>query len=156
MNSSLVIRPFTPDDIDEVVHLVHRTIRICYPTCYPQAVVDFFIEYHRKEEILRKSKQGILSLAYIENSLVALGYLLENEVGGIYVSPVHQKKGIGKQLLNSLLKEALAKELDHVWLDATPIAKKMYLDAGFIVVEEKTDFVSGNVPLDYFLMRKEL
>jgi GNAT superfamily N-acetyltransferase len=152
MISELVIKKFSDKDINQLQELIHDTIKCCYPSVYSQEVVDFFIDYHSSDGLLKKSLAGIILIGFIGNRIVATGYLFEHEVGGIYVHPDYQKRGFGKQLLMHLLDEARKKELSYVWLDSTPLAKSMYLKAGFKVVEEKVMTVENNMPLDYFYM----
>jgi GNAT superfamily N-acetyltransferase len=154
--NSLEIKEFKKSDLSRLTCLIHETILQCYPSCYPPEVVEFFIDYHRESEILRKAEEGTVLLAFLQEKLVGCGYLLNDEVGGIYIHPDYQKQGFGKELLNQLLAKAKELALKNVWLDSTPIAKKMYLDAGFVIQEEKVMYVENNAPLEYSYMTKKL
>jgi GNAT superfamily N-acetyltransferase len=142
--------------LKQLSNLIHGTIKSCYPVCYSPEVIDFFLNYHCSKELLRKTQLGNFVLAFIGKRLIGCGYLIKEEIGGIFVHPDYQKRGYGKQILDYLLQQAKTKKLIQVWLDATPIAKDMYLKAGFEVVEKKTDILDNNVPLEYFYMRKVL
>lgn len=50
------------------------------------------------------------------------------------VSPLHQRRGIGKLLLQRALAEADAFGQD-IYLEAMPAAVKLYLAAGFVVLD---------------------
>lgn len=156
MPVELVIKPFSIKDIDDLVELVHTTVKNCYPICYEPEVVEFFIEYHKPQELNRKAGQGSVLLAFRENSLVATGYLVENEIGGVYVHPNFQKQGIGSQIIENLLKLAIEKRLNSVWLDSTPFAVSLYKKFGFNIIEERVDYVKDGVPLEYYYMKKAL
>ena len=104
--ASLVIRPCGSGDLIELSRLVSLTIKKCYPVCYSDEVVQFFLKYHSKEEIVRKSNLGLLLVGHLNSQMVATGYLLNNEIGGLYVLPEYQKKGFGKTMLNRLIVEA--------------------------------------------------
>ena len=95
-------------------------------------------------------------VAFEKDELIASGYLVENEIGGIYVHPGKHHKGIGQKMLHALLLEAENQKLSSVWLESTPIARKLYENSGFEVVEEKIMYVKNNTPLPYFFMQKNL
>ena len=156
MTTEFVIKQFSGNEVNELISLIHSTIIKCYPLCYAPEVISFFLEYHSSEELLRKAREGIILMSYKNDKLIATGYLVESELGGVYVHPGYQKKGVGRQMVQKLLEIAGKKKLTSVWLDSTPFAVELYKQFGFTVIEEKVMFVDGNVPLDYYYMKKEL
>ena len=38
-------------DLQTVKNMVHRTIKECYPECFSENVVDFFLNLHSEEAI---------------------------------------------------------------------------------------------------------
>ena len=149
-------RLFKKSDLHSVVELMHHTIQVCYPACYKQEVIDFFIDYHKPEEIIRKAKEGKILLAFTDNQLVATGYLVNTEIGGVYVHPNYQHKGIAQKVVEALIHEAKITNLNSVWLESTPIAVKLYKKLGFALDEECIMYVENNTPLPYFHMVKQL
>lgn len=154
--NDISLRFFNQSDLQAVVQLIHQTVRVCYPSCYAQEVVDFFIDYHKEEEIIRKAEEGKLLLAFKCNVLVATGYLIGEEVGGVYVHPDHPNQGVAPVMVNALLKEAKKKGLNSVWLESTPIALKLYQKLGFSIDEECVMYVENDTPLPYYHMVKEI
>lgn len=136
--------------------LIHNTIKKCYPQCYSEEVVDFFLGYHSKKELRQKTSKGFFVLAIFNKNVVGCGYLLNDEIGGLYVHPEHQSVGIGSLILDQLIKMAKENKLKAIWLDATPISKNIYLNRGFNLIEKKVMYVGNNAPLEYFYMVKDL
>jgi ribosomal protein S18 acetylase RimI-like enzyme len=147
---------FSEKNIQELTSLIQLTIKKCYPECYSPRVIDFFIEYHNPKELLRKATEGSMLLAFNNNKLVASGYLVENELGGLYVHPDYQNQGIGRQMVQQLINQAYCNKLDSVWLTSTPLAVKLYEQEGFKTIEEKEMVLEGGESLAYYYMRKGL
>lgn len=157
MSRKVNVKKLTSEElVPKVSQLIHSTIKACFPQIYEPEVIRFFLDYHSEEEIWSKYNKGNFFVAteIDENNVVASGYLLEKEIGGVYVRPAYQRKGYGRKILACLLDLAYSQKIDAVWVDATPLAKGFYLSMGFKLIEKKTDFVGNNVPLDYFRMEK--
>jgi GNAT superfamily N-acetyltransferase len=152
------IRLYTEDDLSALVELVQSTIQDCYPEVYPKEVVDFFLEYHSIDEVNKriKNKKTSLFLAFQDEMLVGSGYLTKKEVGGVYIRKSKQGTGIGKQIVERIIEKAKENGYDHIWLDATLLAKEFYLSMGFQLIENMTDYVSDNIPLHYYRMFMKL
>jgi GNAT superfamily N-acetyltransferase len=149
----LTIQQVGHEDKSAVIDLIHTTIRTCYPTIYPPKVVQFFLEYHSPKEVERRLKGGTLLVLKLGDEICGTGFLYEEELGGVYVHPDHQRKGYGYKIVRELLQLAQKQKLKRVWLDATPIAKPLYDKLGFILVSELTQWI-GDERLDYFKMEK--
>jgi ribosomal protein S18 acetylase RimI-like enzyme len=157
MNSGrFLIKPFNINYLDEVHELMVFTISSNYPAFYCPEVVSFFLNYHSITEIKRKSEQGLFIIGIVDESVVATGYLIEQEIGGVYVHPNYQRKGYGELIVKRLIEIALSKKLEFIWLHSTPPALKFYQRLGFQLQEELTDFVENNAPLHYFSMKMSL
>ncbi len=142
-------------DLPELVKHVHWTIKKCYPDIYEPAIVNFFLNYHNKSNLQSRLANGIFILGLYGTDVVACGYLLDNEIGGVYINPGYQRQGIGTKLVMELIKIANKKMLKLLWLDATPMALDFYLSIGFELIEKKTDIIKGK-KLDYYRMHLHL
>lgn len=150
------IKPFENKYLDEAHALIAHTITTIYPAFYNNEVVDFFLEYHSKSSLSEKSEKGFLILGFYNDMLIATGYLVEKEIGGVYVHPEYQKKGYGKLIVKKLIEVAHAKHLDFLWLHSTPPAFEFYSKLGFVLDEELIDYVGNNSPLPYYSMKLKL
>jgi GNAT superfamily N-acetyltransferase len=149
------IAEFIKSDLEEVQILIHLTIKKCYPEIYPPEIVEFFINYHSTSEILRRAKTGKLLVIKDNSLIIATGFLTGSELGGVYVHPDQQGRGYGSLIVKSLLKVAAENKIALVHLDSTPIAKPMYEKLGFQLIRPAVQMV-GNVPLDFFIMEKNI
>lgn len=148
-------RFFNENDINELVAHIHHSIKDCYPKIYDLEVVDFFIDYHSKDNLRNKTHQGKFILGLYGRKIIACGYLLKNEIGGVYVRPEFQQQGTGRKIVLKLLAIAKEQKKSSVWLDATPLAYEFYLSLGFTLVEKLTDIVQGKT-LDYYKMQFQI
>ena len=152
-----LLRKAKDSDIPDLVRHIHNTIKQCYPAIYSSEVVQFFLEYHNGKVVLDKVNNETVMVLFDHGKLVGTGYLNKDEIGGVYIDPQYQRKGYGSKIVKKLLNIAKTKNIETVWLDATPIAYKFYLILGFRLIEEKTDFVGEKFsPLLYYKMQKEL
>jgi GNAT superfamily N-acetyltransferase len=156
-DASFFIKPFEKYHLDEVHKLIEQTILLNYPEIYCSDVVNFFLEYHTQSNIELKSKKGDILVGCIKDKIVGVGYLIEKEIGGLYVHTDFQRNGYGEKIVLQLIELARLKNLDYVWLHSTPTARNFYLNLGFEMQEELTDIVGPrDAPLPYFLMKMEL
>jgi GNAT superfamily N-acetyltransferase len=145
------IRNFIHTDIAATKELIHTTIQTCYPAIYAPDVVDYFLNYHSEEDILRSDSEGHLLVLLYDGIIRATGFLAGHELGGVYVHPQYQRRGFGTAIVERLLELAIDEQLYKVRLDATPLAKPLYDKLGFRLVRFATQMI-GNEPLDYFEM----
>jgi GNAT superfamily N-acetyltransferase len=149
------IRRITPNDFEEVIKLIHTTIRISYQQVYPPEVIHFFLTYHSLEELRRRTENGVVLVLEYDETICATGFFMNEEMGGVYVHPDFQNRGFGSQMIVELLKIAVEQNCRYIHLDATPLAKALYLKMGFEMVSPAVQWV-GMVQLHYFKMEKYL
>jgi len=58
----------------------------------------------------------------------------------MYTRENHRRKGIAKNILNLLIKEAKNRGVKYIQLEATDIGKKLYKNYGFIELENEMEF----------------
>ena len=146
------IQPFHTKNLKVTIDIIHATVKKCYPEFYSPQVIDFFLEYHNKESLLKKHETGEVYNIVTDSKIVGSGYLVENELGGLYILPEFQGLGLGLKMMNYLLKRAQSQNLSKVWLDATPNSKNFYAKHGFKLIQEETLMVEEKYPLPYFVM----
>jgi len=86
---------------------------------------------------------GRLLLAYSENRLAGIACLKAlaphtGEIKRMYVRPGNRRQGIGRALLNRLLKEAGKIGYERICLDSAPFmteAHNLYRTAGFVEID---------------------
>lgn len=142
-------------EIPAIRDLIHTTISLCYPSIYPAEVVEFFLSYHSLEDIDLRRRKGKVILLREDQEIRGTGFLIDNEMGGVYIHPDYQRRGYGKAIVLYLLEHAMSLKLDRIWLDATPLAKPLYDKLNFTLISPMVQMVE-KVPLEYFKMEKIL
>jgi putative acetyltransferase len=71
-------------------------------------------------------------------------YLPGNEqLTGLYVSADHQHSGVGRELYETIERDARRRRLSRLWLESTPIAVGFYEAMGFAKVRDDVRKVSS-------------
>jgi len=145
------IRPARKEDITEIHKLINKTIRISYPQIYKPRVVQYFIDHHNLSEIEKRMNDGFFLVLLDFNVIRATGFIDKSELGGVYVDPECQRKGMGSAVVNSLLEYASKHGIKRLFLHSTPTAKHMYDTFGFKVLCKRIENIC-NEPLEYYRM----
>ena len=62
-----------PDNYEEVLSIVHKTVDEIYPNYYPAEVVKFCMETHNKDSIRRDAEKCLIYLISDPGNFVAAG-----------------------------------------------------------------------------------
>jgi GNAT superfamily N-acetyltransferase len=140
---------------DEIYSLLKRTIASIYPKYYPKEVVDFFLDLHKKENILEDIIKDRVWILYDNNELVGTGSIKENHITRVYVSPEFQGKGYGSNIMDCLENE-ISKKYDKSILDASLPASSLYSHRGYKTIVHNKLSIENGAYLVYEIMEKEL
>lgn len=132
------IEPMRHEDISEVQEIE----RAVFPTPWSRATFEREIErpeFHRL--IVAKLGERIVGYA-------CLFYVLdEGHVTNIGVAPEFQGKGVGTQLMLSLVKFAMAKGVRRLMLEVRPdnrVAQRLYRKFGFFMTGVRRDYYTDS------------
>jgi N-acetylglutamate synthase-like GNAT family acetyltransferase len=150
------VREFKPADLDQVKSLIDKTIDITY-THY----LDEFINYwkdniHSKNSILKNALGGFTVVAELNKRIIGTGTLLDTEILRVFVSPLFQRKGIGKLIMNSLEQHATENGVNAVYLTSTAVSKTFYDSLEYLAIEGKIFSTEETQEVGYFRMTKNL
>ena len=151
-----VIREFNKEDLQPVYGLIQKTIDVSYSEAYPREAIEFFKDYHSEENILNDALTGYTIVADCNSKVIGTGTLLGTNVRRVFVSPLHQYKGVGKLIVQDLERKALTEKLTTMDLEASLVSRHFWVSLGFVV--QKEDFVSvqNGQKLHYYKMVKTL
>lgn len=141
-------------DLNTVLKIVSTAIMKIYPRYYPSDVVDFFLQHHRKENIVRDIQQGKVYLLLLDTVPIGTATISEERIHRIFVLPYYQRKGYGSHLM-SYLEEKIAIDHNKVTLSSSMPAFELYIKRGYWVKESHKIAVNGCF-LFYTNMEKEL
>lgn len=101
---------------------------------------DFLIKVSQPDSLIKKSKK-LLFYVYEENGkILGTGAFDKGEVRTMFIALEYQGKGIGRKILDFLIKLAKFKKYNKVWLGANPEAEGFYKKQGFKRIREENDF----------------
>ena len=115
---NLSVRQFKPNDLNGVIHIN----RVCLPENYPPS---FFLDLHRRfpETFLVAEKgEGVLGyvMCRIETGSSAfrpMGIIKKGHVISIAILPEYQHLGIGRALMNEVIRAMLEYEAKECYLE---------------------------------------
>ncbi len=131
-----VIRPFTDNDLGDVLDVWYRASVEAH---------SFLTESFFEAERLQIAEQWLPSsetlVSESDGRVVGFVSMLGNEVGGIFVDPAHQRRGVGSALM-----DAVTASRRHVVLDvfeANAIGRSFYAAYGFRDIGSSAEETTG-------------
>jgi N-acetylglutamate synthase-like GNAT family acetyltransferase len=150
------IRAFKPEDLDQVKVLIDKTIDSSYAH-YPSEFIDYWKNnIHSKNSILKDALGGVTLIVELDKRLVGTGTLLETEILRVFVDPLVQRKGIGKQIMILLEEHAKESRVKAVYLTSTAVSKPFYDRLGYVAIESKIFSAEETQVVGYYRMTKNL
>lgn len=145
------IRQAVSSDLDIVKHISEVTISEIYPHYYPKGAVDFFLEHHSEDNILKDIETNCVFLCFdAAQNAVGTITIKQNEICRLFVLPSRQGMGFGTELLDFAEKRILD-QYSRIVLAASLPAKALYLKRGYrdtefhIITTGEQDFLCYDV-----------
>jgi len=133
-----MIRLFKEKDAEECSRIMLKCIEQF--DNYTKENKDFLVKMSQPDKLIEKSKK-LLFYIYEENEkILGTGVLDNGEIRTMFVDPEYQGKGIGRKILDFLIKLAKSKGYHKVWVGANPEAEGFYKKQGFKKIREENDF----------------
>jgi len=135
-----MIRPFEDEDLGEVLDVWYRASQIAHAFLSE----EFFATERRliAEEWLPQSETTVYEA---DGRVVGFLSLVGNEVGGIFVDPDYQGRGVGRALMDSVSRGRVTLELDV--FEANHSARGFYAAYGFEVIGRHINLDVGHPEL---------
>lgn len=135
-----MIRAYTEDDTDEVIDVWYRSSLIAHPF-----LSDTFLEVEQ-EQLVEHWLPTTETIVYVnDRRVVGFISLMGSEVGGFFVDPDYQGRGIGRTLMGHVRETRPFLELDV--FEANSIGRRFYDAYGFEVVERHIHEETGQPQL---------
>ena len=135
-----MIRDYADDDLNQVLDVWYRASLMAH-----SFLSEEFFENERRqiaEEWLPLAETVVYQT---DRSVVGFLALIGNEVGGIFVDPDYQGRGIGRALMDHARNSHPVLELDV--FEANTVGRRFYDAYGFVVVGRHTNEVAGEPEL---------
>ena len=154
---NLLLRQFKPTDLNQVIHIN----RVCLPENYPSS---FFLDlHHRFPETFLVAEKGEGVLGYvmcrIETGFSAfrpMGAIKKGHVISIAILPEHQRQGIGRALMNEVMRAMLECKARECYLEVRVTntqAVDFYKKIGFKITQTLRGYYTDGGDA-YILMRE--
>ncbi len=135
-----MIRPFTPDDIDNLLDVWEAASRIAH-AFLPE---EFFATERRAivDEWLPRAETVVYE---VEGRVVGFLSLVGDEVGAIFVHPARQGRGVGRALMDHARARRATLELEV--FEENAIGRRFYDRYGFVEVSRGVHEPTGHAAL---------
>ena len=132
------IRLITPDDVNDVVGMIHKTIRISNSKDYPDDLVEAMVDAHSPEFILRRSGWTHFYVALDGERIIGCGAIgpywnseTESSLFTIFVLPEYQKKGVGRSIVEKLEQDEYFLRAKRIEIPASITGVPFYQKMGY-------------------------
>lgn len=133
-----MIRKYQAKDLDSVLELWHEASLIAHPFLTAE-----FLQKERfklRAVFLPQSETWV----YVrEGQVVGFLSLVENEVGGLFVRPSQQRRGVGKALMDKA--RSLHHSLELEVFEANKIGRAFYAKYGFVPIGKHWEEETGQM-----------
>jgi len=152
----LHLRPFRKGDGPRVVQLIGETIEANYRAVYPPAVISYFHTHHALRRVARRARTGYTVVVEEGTGLVATGSLEGAYIGGVFVRPGAQRRGVGRAVMAALEERARAPGVREIHLNVSLPARGFYERLGYGGFTDAVEYVGSGVPLVFWMAKKTL
>ena len=142
----MIMRPYTDEDLGELLDVWYRASLIAH-----SFLPEGFFETERRQIAERWLPMAETTVYETGGHLVGFLSLVGNEVGGIFVDPDHQGRGIGRALMDGARDSRPFLELSV--FEANSIGRRFYDAYGFKSVNRHIDEDTGQPELRLRLER---
>lgn len=149
------IRRFRPEDAKIVSNIIKQNFLKVNSEHYSQETIAVLIKESTSKKLIEKSKTRHLYVAIDKDVILGVAGYEEDELHTFFVRKNIHGRGVGKKLMERVLKDAKNEGIKVMNSASTHYAEKFYASFGFKKIEEKTVEYHG-APLSFVLMKKKL
>jgi N-acetylglutamate synthase-like GNAT family acetyltransferase len=149
------IRKFRKEDARKVSSIIKRNFIEVNSKKYSTKTIKALIKDSAPQSLIKKSKTRHYYVALEQNKLLGIGGYEKDDIHTFFVKTTIHGRGIGKKLMERVLKDAKAEGIKIMHCASTHYAEKFYTSLGFQRIEEKTVSFQGTA-LPVVLMKKRL
>jgi len=132
-----MIRKHKEQDLEQIINIWHQSSTIAHPFLSAS-----FVEKVKSDMTNIYVPNSDTWVYEIDNSIVGFISMLDNEIGGLFVLPNNQSKGIGSKLVDFIKKEHSVLEVEV--FEKNLIGRAFYDKYGFERIKKYKHEESGN------------
>ena len=126
------IRQYKPSDAPAVSHLVRTTLLVSNAKDYPAERINALHAYFTPEKIQQLADERYCLVAEIDGQIVATGATEDDEIMTFFVLPDFQHRGVGRQLIAHLERQAIERGLPSLKVPPSRTAVRFYEKMGYV------------------------
>ena len=149
------IRKFRKEDAQEVSNIIKKNFLEVNSKTYSKETINALIKDSTPARIIEKSKTRKYYVAVENNLILGVGGYEKDNLHTFFVKPKIHGKGIGKKLMERILKDAKKEDIKIMNCPSTHYAEKFYASLGFKRIGEKT-ISFCDTTLTFVQMKKKL
>ena len=151
----MYIRKFKKEDAQKVSNISKKNFLEVNSKEYSKETVNALIKDSTPSLIIEKSKTRHYYVAVENDKILGVGAYQKDNIHSFFVNPKLHGKGIGKKLMERVLKDAKKEGIKIMNCASSHYAEKFYISFGFKRIEEKT-VPFYDTKLTFVLMKKKL
>ena len=132
-----LIRRAMPVDAQAISKVVIAALRESNARDYSPEVIAQFEQNFCPASILKLMQQRQMYVAILEQHVVGTASLDQTVVRSVFVSPHHQGRGIGQQLMARLKEAAIVAQVEELRVPSSLTAESFYAQLGFAKVRDE-------------------
>lgn len=132
-----LIRRALPVDAQAISNVVIAALRESNARDYAPQVINAVEQHFCPTSILNLMQQRQMYVAVLEQQVVGTASLDQAVVRSVFVSPHHQGRGIGQQLMARLKDAAIAAQIAELRVPSSLTAESFYTQLGFEKVRDE-------------------
>ena len=149
----IIIKQLKKSDAKAASHVIIRCLKEINSQFYPKRVIRKMEKLYTPEHIINFAKDRLFLVAEDSNEeIIGTATISENMFGSVFISPDHQRKGIGAKIMLALEELVKLQGKDEVILHASINAVQFYEKQGYKEIKRVEDEKFGNS----IEMRKQL
>jgi putative acetyltransferase len=137
--SIIEVTIFKEKELDELINLFYETIHAINAKDYNLQQLSVWAPKNiNSQKWKKRSSKNYLFIARDENKIIGFGELSPNAcIDMLYVHKDYLRQGIGKKLLDVMIKKAQDLNFDEIFAEASKTAKPFFETQGFKVIKKQ-------------------
>jgi putative acetyltransferase len=130
------VRIAQPKDRNQIFQIQIDAIQVICSHDYNTEQIAALLDDKQLQYSVGNEWGEIVFVAEIEDTIVGFSALLRHRVSAVYVHPHYVRRGIGRQLLTALEREAVSRHIKRLAVMASLTAQPFYQACGYQIVGE--------------------
>lgn len=142
----VVIRRFREGDEAAVSHVICTTLDVSNRRDYAPAFIEEHIRKHTPERVAASARDAHVYVACDGDAIIGCGAISgywgsteESYLSSIFVLPDHQRRGVGRRIVEALEADAYFRRAWRTEVGASLTAVPFYLRVGYVFKDGRTD-----------------